>query len=168
MKKCHKCKEEKPFSAFSKNSVASDKLQSRCRACDKKYQEARRVKFKEEQREYGRNYVAQKRKDPDWRLVQLLHQAKARSRSKGLEFDLTNEALKDKYPADGKCPVYGFYLEWGNSGFREKSPSIDRIDSTKGYTKDNIQIISWKANRLKADFTLEDIETLVSFLKRGR
>jgi len=41
------------------------------------------------------------------------------------------------------------------------------IDSDRGYTKDNIQIISWKANRLKAYATVEDLEILVAFLKQG-
>jgi len=71
------------------------------------------------------------------------------------------------YPVDGKCPVFGFNLEFNDAGFRETSPSIDRIDSDKGYTKDNIQIISWKANRLKAYATVEDLEILVAFLKQG-
>ena len=63
--------------------------------------------------------------------------------------------------------VFGFDLEFNSAGFRETSPSIDRIDSTKGYTRNNVQIISWKANRLKAYATVEDLEILVAYLKQG-
>jgi|19_taG_2_1085344.scaffolds.fasta_scaffold03373_4 hypothetical protein len=36
-------------------------------------------------------------------------------------------------------------------------PSIDRIDSTKPHTLDNIQIISWRANNIKMNATLEEL-----------
>jgi hypothetical protein len=36
-------------------------------------------------------------------------------------------------------------------------PSIDRIDSTKPHTLDNIQIISWRANDIKMNATLEEL-----------
>jgi hypothetical protein len=58
-------------------------------------------------------------------------------------------------------------LEFNNAGFRENSPSIDRIDSTKGYTPDNIQIISWKANRIKGYATLQELEMLLAYLTQG-
>jgi hypothetical protein len=58
-------------------------------------------------------------------------------------------------------------LEFNTAGFRETSPSIDRIDSTKGYTPDNIQIISWKANRVKGYATLQELEMLVAYLQNG-
>ena len=45
------------------------------------------------------------------------------------------------------------------------SPSIDRIDSTKGYTKDNIQIISWRANRIKNDSTPEELMQIATYMR---
>jgi hypothetical protein len=56
---------------------------------------------------------------------------------------------------------------FNDSGFRENSPSIDRIDSIEGYTVDNIQIISWKANRIKAYATVEELEIVIAFMKQG-
>jgi hypothetical protein len=42
------------------------------------------------------------------------------------------------------------FKRWKALGYpKELSPSIDRIDNDKGYTLDNMQWITWKANRLK-------------------
>lgn len=56
------------------------------------------------------------------------------------------------------CPVLGIKLNYDGTGkegysHKDNSPSIDRIDSSKGYTMKNIAIISWRANRLKSDGT---------------
>lgn len=53
----------------------------------------------------------------------------------------------------------GEKLQYIPGGYSDYSPSIDRIDSTKGYTKDNIQIISSIANRMKWNATKEQLIT---------
>lgn len=45
---------------------------------------------------------------------------------------------------------------------KELGYSLDRIDSSRGYTKDNIQVISYKANRMKSNATEQE---LISFAK---
>lgn len=43
------------------------------------------------------------------------------------------------------------YQEWVNSNYqKELKPSIDRLNDYKTYSFDNIQIITWKENRIKA------------------
>jgi hypothetical protein len=166
-KHCNTCKEHKPLFEFTVNRKAKDGLQYKCRACDLEYQKVRRENNKESILEYSRKYQTKKRKDFNYRLQMLLNASKQRASIKNREHSLTLEDIKELYPEDGKCPVFGFDLEFNSAGFRETSPSIDRIDSSKGYTRDNIQIISWKANRLKAYATVEDLEILVAFLKQG-
>ena len=48
------------------------------------------------------------------------------------------------------------------------SPSLDRLDNNKGYTKENISVISYKANRIKNDASFEEIEKLYLWLKEKR
>ena len=151
MKTCTTCKVEKPYKKFHKDSYAKDGLHSRCIKCRKKH-------------EIPKDYRAVYINNNEWRLKQLYHAAKARAKRKNLDFDLTVEDVLEMYPKKGCCPVFGFKFEWGTRQERDKSPSIDRIDSTKGYVKDNCQIISWKANRIKCNFTLEDLQTVVDFL----
>ena len=62
------------------------------------------------------------------------------------------------------CPVLGIKLEPGSHTHQDCSPSVDRIDSTKGYTKDNVWIISARANRIKNNATVEEIKLLYEAL----
>jgi DNA-directed RNA polymerase subunit RPC12/RpoP len=166
-KKCITCKEDLLFSFFNKNKATKDKLQSVCRECDCKRQAKRRVENYKELQDYAKEYRKKHFTDLEYRLQGLLNASKARAKTKNREHTITKQDLIDLYPIDGKCPIFGFTLEWNEEGFRETSPSIDRIDSTKGYTKDNIQIISWKANRIKGYASIEDLEILLSYLKQG-
>ena len=60
----------------------------------------------------------------------------------------------------------GFCVETGIEFIYEKqerfkchpfSPSVDRIDSTKGYTKDNIRMVIWQYNLMKGEMTDEEL-----------
>lgn len=81
---------------------------------------------------------------PAWKMHQ---RAKRRAAASGLEFTLTF----DDIVIPDYCPILGVYLNVnsGKSGAYTNSPSLDRIDNTKGYTKDNIQVISQLANAMK-------------------
>lgn len=166
-KVCNKCKQEKLVSEFSINNKAKDRLQYRCRVCDVQYQAQRRQANKEQFSKYSRKYQKTRRQNFEYRLRMLLNASKQRAREKNRQHEITIEDIKAIYPNNGCCPIFGLKLEFNGSGFRDNSPSIDRIDSTKGYTRDNIQIISWKANRIKGSASLQDLEMLVAYLKQG-
>ncbi len=90
----------------------------------------------------------------------MLQRAKGRAKKKGIEFNL----IIDDIIIPEFCPALGCKLECksGRSGGQKSSPALDRIDSTKGYIKDNIQIISHFANMMKAHSTKEE---MISFAK---
>jgi hypothetical protein len=85
--------------------------------------------------------------------VQWLHQIKHRAKSRQLEFDLTIDDLE----LPSVCPMLGIPLKFNKNGANDDSYSLDRIDNTKGYTKDNVQIISLLANLLKSKGTLDQL-----------
>ena len=76
------------------------------------------------------------------------------------EWDLTFKDLE----WNRVCPVLGLELDYTLTSRAENSPSFDRIDPTKGYVKGNVIIISWRANRIKNDGTLEDFKKIVDYL----
>lgn len=83
--------------------------------------------------------------------------ANARSNNKSnKKFDFTIDISDIVIPE--KCPVLGVDIDLGVGGHRrEYGPSIDRIDNTKGYVRGNVRIISWRANRIKNDSTLNEL-----------
>jgi len=84
------------------------------------------------------------------------------AKKRGIEFNL--EVTDIKIP--DKCPIFGMPLDPCIDNQRAaNSPSIDRIDNKRGYTKDNIWIISWRANYLKSNSTLEELRVLVAGLE---
>ena len=78
--------------------------------------------------------------------------AKYRAKQKGLEFNITKEDII----IPDTCPLLGTPME---------SPSLDRIDSSKGYIKGNVWVISNRANTLKNDATLSELKLLVERLE---
>lgn len=83
----------------------------------------------------------------------LLWAAKRRANTLNLEFNLE---LSD-IVVPTHCPILKIPLvstrPRGDS--RKDIASIDRIDPTKGYTKDNIEVISWLANTMKSNASPE-------------
>jgi hypothetical protein len=103
------------------------------------------------------------------RLKVLFYQARQRSKSgrrrsvASREFTIT---IEDIPPMGTHCPVLGHPFPPPGSGRHPYTPSIDRIDSTKGYIPGNVWVISWRANILKSDGTLEEHEMLVEALRK--
>jgi hypothetical protein len=62
------------------------------------------------------------------------------------------------------CPMLGIEIDWFAESTQENSPSIDRIDSTKGYIPGNVQICSWRANRIKNDGTASELRKIADYL----
>lgn len=164
-KECKTCKTLLPVELFAINRANKDGLQVACKSCDNERQRKRRVSKQKEIQEYSKEYRKRNKDNLEFRLQGLLNASRARAREKGRDHELTLQDLKKLFPVDGCCPVFGFKLEWNQAGFRETSPSLDRIDSTKGYTLDNVQIISWKANRIKSYATVEELEAVIAFMK---
>jgi hypothetical protein len=88
----------------------------------------------------------------------MVRAARTRARKLGREFSITAADIR----VPEFCPILGIRLE-KRPGAHSGSPSLDRIDSARGYTPDNIQVISLRANQLKRDGTLAEFERLVSY-----
>ncbi len=98
----------------------------------------------------------------------LLYKSRSRAKLAGLEFTLTHEWIEGKLQG-GVCEATGlpFSFEIGQAKQHNPwSPSIDRIDSSKGYTLDNCQLVVWAYNVAKhawpAEVVLKMAEALLA------
>ena len=63
------------------------------------------------------------------------------------------------------CPILGIELDYfTEEGYSDNAPSFDRIDPEKEYVKDNVAIISMRANRIKNNGTAEEHRKIADFI----
>jgi hypothetical protein len=103
-----------------------------------------------------RSYRKMKQQTPE-RV--MFYNAKANAKKRGLPFDLRPEDIV----IPSHCPVLGIPLFWTDNQKTPNTPSTDRIDSSRGYSKDNIVVVSWRANKLKQDASVAELRALWEF-----
>ena len=73
------------------------------------------------------------------------------AKDRNINFDITIEDLENLFKNQkGICRYTGEELEFGTKKL-QRTASLDRIDSNKGYTKDNIQFVHKILNLMKLD-----------------
>jgi len=95
-------------------------------------------------------------------IKQLLNQLKASAKKRGIPFDLTTADIDD-IGIPITCPVLGIPLKFNKGKPQRDSVSFDRIDSSRGYTKDDIVIVSQRVNSLKSNASLDEMQKIVNF-----
>lgn len=161
--KCSRCQVDKDGKTFIEGNTRCD----RCRKYVADYYTANRAaacararksqskKSRDEINAYKRQNI---RKHP---ITYMLYNSRSKAKRRGIEFTLTREDIQ--IPA--MCPVLGVPLKIGDGCVQPNSPTIDRIDSSKGYVRGNVQIISHRANTMKNDATLNELRALVRYLE---
>ena len=72
------------------------------------------------------------------------------------------EHLYGIWPKDNKCPILKTPFTTG--GDRNDSPSLDRIDSSKGYQKGNVRVISTLANRMLNNASRQELKAFATWI----
>lgn len=81
-----------------------------------------------------------------------LMSAKKRAKKDGMFFDLDNAYVTELWnKQQGLCARTG--VEMGRIGDKWLSPSLDRVDPTKGYEKSNVHWVCWRYNDAKSNMT---------------
>ena len=100
-------------------------------------------------------------RDKEKTKIYLARQARKNARNNNRECTIS--------PADieipEKCPIFGVTLVRNYGKSLRNSYSIDRVDTSKGYVPGNVKVISWWANYIKSNLTIEQVENLLAYMK---
>ena len=124
------------------------------------YQRSKRYKERHPDR-----VVSQRQRDDANVAQRIYSRVKCRAKRDGITFNLdVDDIIIPEY-----CPVLGFKLVTNigkGSGYHWDSASLDKIKPELGYVKGNVRVISSRANLLKNDATVEELEKVLEDLKK--
>jgi len=122
---------------------------------------ANRERLLVDKKEYAKRnpHMLGRRRKTD-KAYALWQTCRHRARKKNLPFDLFVEDIV----IPERCPALGIPLISGSKGSMDNWPSVDRKVPELGYVRGNICVISYKANRMKSNGTLEELINLVRWL----
>lgn len=185
--KCRQCNNDYPNQEdyFTKSSRYKSGFDTLCKICksskDKEYRESnsqdisdrRKIKYINEIKPISHDiYVNQMKSDPIlWRAKILRQGMQQRSVINNLEFDeiyFTVENIREIISKQISCPCCKVLFDYEsllNGNKNDTSPSADRFNNSRGYTKDNVVIICWRCNNLKRDTTIEELKTVINWLE---
>lgn len=165
-KVCRGCGRTLPHSAFNKDNAKADGRRSRCRECDAAYFQSKYQDpaWKDKHRNRAKVWrTTLKNESPEelW-AIDALANAKQRARRGSLLCDIDLDYVRNLVV--DTCPLLGLPILYAQSKLSDSSPTLDRKNPTLGYTKGNVAVISHRANRLKSDSTVEEMQTLLNNL----
>ncbi len=102
-------------------------------------------------------------------LNDMRESARQRARKYNIPYDIKVKDLREIITE--RCPILGIKFELNKPNGKalnnwQTSPSLDRIVPDKGYTKDNIIIVSMMANSIKTQATPKEIQKVATFYKK--
>jgi hypothetical protein len=163
---------------FSKNKRTLDGHNCHCKLCANEYYKENKEKMKprrqahyrqnkDQKCAYRRAYAKQHRGTMDYTLRQLLVKAKSRAKENNLSFDLTIEWLETMVISH--CPITLQPIDWAKEQVIDgrpgpNSPSIDKNIPELGYIQSNCAIISYRANSIKSNGTLDEHRRIVQYM----
>lgn len=166
MKTCHVCNQEKDESKFPKSKArlktgeVKRYVERTCYSC--KATKERTLGIKKDPEYMKKRAAYRNAYNKNNPAVKLYWNCKSRAKLKGLDFNLDKEDIV----IPEVCPLLGISFELGIGYLCDGSPSVDRIDSNLGYVKGNVWVISHKANTIKSDASIDQLEMLVNNLRK--
>jgi hypothetical protein len=151
---CHQCSVE--FQKAQSELTRNEKI-GRLNFCSRKCAGLNNIKnFGDNKNRYNISQHAGDRKDDYTKFKYHYRNVKKRNTLRGIEVTITIEDLKNQWELqNGICEFTGLKLTLSSYTKISKNPiytaSLDRIDSSKGYTCDNIRWVSRAINWMKND-----------------
>lgn len=173
-KHCSACGLLKGRDQFNKNVQAANGMSTYCHPCSTERGKVTHAANKEKSNAYSREWhhsnkeeahakeKARRLANPELTLWRL---ARTRSQRQGTEFNI--EVSDIVIPSI--CPALGIPIIYNpmKDVRPDSSPTLDRVDQTRGYLKGNVQVISMRANRLKADMDEDTLRMMIAYVEES-
>jgi hypothetical protein len=153
MKLCNECKQPNEFRKWRRV----------CIVCDRKHAIERYYTQKQNDPTFLQKHSEKERlnrRTPKGCQYALYSRAKSRAKRYQLDFNI----VLDDIIVPERCPILGIPLVVSET-MSDCSPSLDRIIPSVGYVKGNIQVISAKANTIKSNDSLDELEKVYLWMK---
>lgn len=167
-KYCRGCDTTKPADEYYK--ISGKYLSALCKLCDRKkskaYAEAhpdRRAVYAQRHRDKTRDTIEGKAREIHEGMVE-------RSRRRG--WDRPEWTIPEVIEAirDGRCAISSIPFEFERRSSGQRNPWVpvpDRIDSSVGYTKENVQWVCNMANTMKQEWTMDEVRIFIEALRES-
>lgn len=158
---CPVCNKEKDYWLFRTASSSSTGRQWACIECiENKPASMSDISYRRKYDSEFRDKINAQKRESFARNIEhnMWNRAKTRAKNHNLDFNIeVSDIIIPKI-----CPILEVPIEIGTKDDYEYSPSLDRIDNSKGYVKGNVWVISKKANSMKNSASTEE---LIKFCK---
>jgi len=175
-KVCMKCNQEKPLDSFFGNNSRKDGKAVWCKECFRTYQNSNGVKQSRkkihdawQKSEAGLKFrfggalkAIERKRRVKQKEKRMISAARIRAKKKGLEVSIT----EDDITIPTICPVLGIEITKENRRASDTSATIDRIDNNKGYIRGNVLIISYRANSIKRDGSMDELYKIYHYMRK--
>lgn len=168
-KSCTKCGLEKDLkNDFHRDTRSKDGRQGMCKVCHnaqssewyknntEQARQSDRAGYKKDPERVHKRHRIWCSNNPEKALVEG---AVRRAKKKGCECTITHTDVV----IPELCPVLGIPLIRGQGKLSNNSPTLDRLNNSKGYTKENVRVISWRANNIKGDATVDELRAVLRY-----
>jgi hypothetical protein len=154
-KTCTHCGVVKPLDLFVKNTGCVNNRTNRCKDCEavwsKQYYTANKEKIIKRNAKYRVDNGMWYNKSLEHRLRYVMQLGISRAKKKRIVWNLSLEFLMQLWEnQEGICVYSGVPLSYEDN--HPHTVSLDRIDSSKGYTEDNVQFVCTIVNYVKQRF----------------
>jgi hypothetical protein len=150
---CKICNVDKPLSEFYANGCFADgtkKYRSRCKICVL-------TRAKQDQPKWYATKAQRRSASPKNFISGILNHAAKRKQHLGFDLDLVY-LLQLYTQQQGRCALSGVEMTYkAGSGRVNTNISIDRIDSSIGYVRGNVQFVCDVVNRMKQDLPQKEL-----------
>lgn len=141
------------FGLTIKNGISY--VRYRCKECRN---EERNVRYKKNSVKYRQKAIERNHNNPHGVLY---WNAFTRAKKLCIPFSID----KNDIVIPDRCPILDIPLEKSFGKMSDNSPSLDRVIPSLGYIKGNVRVISFRANRLKSDCSIDELKKILAYME---